>query len=385
MVYGEDSAKIIKPGDYLKDELEARGWTQNDLAAIMGRPPQAISEIIRGTKQITPETAIELALAFDTDWDLWSNLENNYRFELAKLKAEKKGSGDEIVRKRRLYSIAPIGEITKRGWIKEKTSFEELERDVCSFLQIKSLDEEPKISFGSDGATSFNFRRGPITKEVNWIAAWLRRVEQLAKDQPVGVFDPSKLEEKLPEILSLTSEPEKVANLPGILLDLGIHFVLVKHLSKTYIDGVKFQLGNNPVIGLSLRYDRIDAFWFTFFHELAHVFLQHSGISLDSLDVKDEEGSIGIEVEANDLAQKWLVNDEAYKSFVKEHNPYFSQIRIVEFAHKQARHPGIVLGRLQYDKYVGYNQLRSLLVKVSPYLEDWIDVPYPSEFARKSG
>jgi addiction module HigA family antidote len=72
-------AREITPGRILTRELEARGWTQKDLAGIMGRPTQAINKIVKGTKQITPETALELAEAFGTSAELWTNLEAQYR------------------------------------------------------------------------------------------------------------------------------------------------------------------------------------------------------------------------------------------------------------------------------------------------------------------
>jgi len=76
---------IIRPGDIIRRELTARGWTQKDLARIMGRPEQAISAICRGIKQITPETALQLAATFGTSAELWANLEAQYRLELARL------------------------------------------------------------------------------------------------------------------------------------------------------------------------------------------------------------------------------------------------------------------------------------------------------------
>jgi len=77
-------ARVTSPGRILLRELNARGWSQRDLAAIMGRPYQAINQIARGVKRITPETARELAQAFGTSPELWMNLEGNYRLQLAK-------------------------------------------------------------------------------------------------------------------------------------------------------------------------------------------------------------------------------------------------------------------------------------------------------------
>jgi len=72
-------ARLVTPGRIIADELEARGWTQRDLAAIMGWPEQAICEIMSARQEITPKTARELAQAFGTSAELWLNLETNYR------------------------------------------------------------------------------------------------------------------------------------------------------------------------------------------------------------------------------------------------------------------------------------------------------------------
>ena len=76
-------AVIATPGETLKEELEARGLSQKDLALIMGCPEQAISEIINARKQITPETAIELEQALGISAQFWVNLEANHQRHLA--------------------------------------------------------------------------------------------------------------------------------------------------------------------------------------------------------------------------------------------------------------------------------------------------------------
>ncbi len=85
-------ARGVAPGRILLRELESRGWTQKDLAEIVGRPVQTINEIVRGSKQITPETALELAETFETSPELWMNLEANYRLHLAPSYPSRQGS-----------------------------------------------------------------------------------------------------------------------------------------------------------------------------------------------------------------------------------------------------------------------------------------------------
>ncbi|MDZ8257669.1 HigA family addiction module antitoxin [Nostoc sp. ChiQUE01b] len=113
-------ARVPTPGKILSRELEARGWTQKDLAEIIGRPVQTINEIIRGTKQITPETAIKLSQALGTSAEFWTNLEVKYRLHLAGKEKKQEGKEQIITRKSQLYTILPMSEIIKNGWIKKQ-------------------------------------------------------------------------------------------------------------------------------------------------------------------------------------------------------------------------------------------------------------------------
>jgi HTH-type transcriptional regulator/antitoxin HigA len=72
-------AEVFPPGEFINDELQARGWTQTDLARILGRPLQTVNAIINGKKAITSQTAWELGAAFGTSPEFWMNLETAYR------------------------------------------------------------------------------------------------------------------------------------------------------------------------------------------------------------------------------------------------------------------------------------------------------------------
>jgi HTH-type transcriptional regulator/antitoxin HigA len=350
-------------------ELEARGWTQRDLAAIMDRPYQAINEIIKGSKQITPDTARELAKAFGTSMDFWMNLEANYRLFLAAQEDKEK----EIERRSRLYTIAPVAELTRRGWIQGAGDTDELENQVCSFLDIRSPYDTPAM----DARFRISESRGP---EDTAKVAWVKRVEQLARQQPAGEFDPERLQSHIPKITALMQHVEDVARAPDAFRNLGVHFLIVPHLSHAYLDGAALWVDGRPVIAVTLRYDRIDWFWFTVLHELAHILLDHP-TQLDSLFGDMGEDELGksqtAESEANEKANQWLLDPDELDGFIAMVSPYFSRAKIEAFAEKNRRHPGIVLGQLQHRQAVEYNHLRSLLVKVRPHLEEWVDTPVP--------
>src|SRR5260370_9871221 len=113
-------AEVFPPGEFIRDELEERGWTQADLAEIMMRPKAAINMIVTGKKGITAETATELASAFGTSAEFWLNLDSAYR--RSKVEVEK----DEIRQRAELFSLAPIKDMEKRGWIKPSDSLTDL-------------------------------------------------------------------------------------------------------------------------------------------------------------------------------------------------------------------------------------------------------------------
>lgn len=130
-------ARAVSPGRIIHRELEARGWSQRDLAVIMGRPYQAVNEIVGCVKRITPETARELAQAFGTTPEFWMNLETNYRLRLA----AQEDKEQEIASRSRLYSFKPVAELIRRGQINVTGDLDELEKQACAVLGVSSLDE----------------------------------------------------------------------------------------------------------------------------------------------------------------------------------------------------------------------------------------------------
>ncbi len=85
---------VFPPGEIIKDELEARGWTQARFAEILGRPHQVVNGILNGKREITPETALQIAAALGSSAEMWVRMEAEYRLHLAE---QKLGSCDAIV------------------------------------------------------------------------------------------------------------------------------------------------------------------------------------------------------------------------------------------------------------------------------------------------
>ena len=77
-------AEVFPPGEFIQEEMEARGWTQEELASIMGRPRRLVNELISGARGITAATAHDLGEAFGTGPEVWMNLESTYRLSLTR-------------------------------------------------------------------------------------------------------------------------------------------------------------------------------------------------------------------------------------------------------------------------------------------------------------
>ncbi len=351
----------IPPGEILKEELDARGWTQGDFAEITGKPLQAINAIIAGKKAITPETAILFSEALGTSPEFWLNLESAYRLDMLYQEQHK---AELVSRKAKLYSIAPVKELIKRGWIKASESINLLEAEVLDFLGISDMD--------TPSAIAANFRKsGTGVIDTPSLTAWIRKAEIEARKRSCPEFDLKKFRHSVKVLALLSAEEQTTRQIHQELCELGIRLVFVPHLPQTRVDGAAFWLDKkSPVVTLSLRMDRIDNFWFTLMHELAHLLeSSRSNVSYIDKDITDEPKN-EIERKANQTARDLLIPPQRFGDFVSRNKPYFSRKVVISFARDLGIHPAIVVGRLQYEKLIPYTNLRNLISKVRPIFSE---------------
>ena len=354
----------IPPGEILKEELEARGWTQADFADITGKPVQALNEIMGGKKAITPETAVLFSDALGTSAEFWLNLESAYRLDLVR---RKRNSISPVSRKARIYSLAPIKELLERGWIRRVDKIDELETEILKFLRLPSVDAVPSLA--ADFRTS---DAGALDSPA--LIAWIRKAQIEAEKISCPTFDRVQLKKALADLRSLSGSPEGIRTVIRRLRDLGVRTVLVSHLPQTRVDGAVFWLGSSsPVIALSLRIDRIDNFWFTLMHEIGHI-LEGPASRKGYVDSEiDKDPRNEREKRINLFARNQLIPPEKFAGFIKTTRPYFSRSKVINFAADIGVHPAIVVGRLQFEKEIPYTNLRNLLPKVSVLINRWGD------------
>jgi HTH-type transcriptional regulator/antitoxin HigA len=327
-------AEAFAPGEYLKDVLENRGWSQVAFAEIIGRPPRVVNEIIAGKRAVTPETARELAAALGTSAQYWLNLESAY--QLSKVPPV----DDRIAREAALRGRFPVRQMIQRGWIAASNDNAELEQSVLGYFGLRALSDP--IVFPHAARKK---EREDIT-ELQW--AWIYRVKQLASAVPVPRYSADKLRAALASLELLMMALEEIRQVPRILSECGVRFVVVEPIPGSEIQGVCFWIDGSPVIGLTLKGDYIDRFWFNLRHEIEHVL---NGDGKDG-PVTDEfkDGEVGrpdCERVADEAAAEFCVPQAHLHHFVARHDPAYSHINLLGFSRLMHRHPGIVAGQLQ--------------------------------------
>jgi HTH-type transcriptional regulator / antitoxin HigA len=354
-------AEVFPPGEFIKEEIEARGWSQVELAEILGRPPRLISELIAGKRAITPETARGLGDAFGTGAQFWMNLESSYR--LAQVKSD---SSNAVSRRAKLYAKAPVKEMMRRHWIEPTENIDVLQKRVLDFFHIESLEQEPQLLPHAARKSTSYASHTPAEQ------AWLSRAMQLAQAINVKTFSEMAFAAALSRLKTLLRDPEGTRQVPPILAEAGVRFLTIETLPQTRIDGACLWLNeNSPVIAMSLRFDRIDAFWHTLLHECAHLKYRHGiedGLMLDvnlvGEDTENRDEQSVAETQADEFAANFSIQKSELDNFIMRVRPLFSKAKIQGLAARLDVHPGIVVGQLQHRRAIPYSHNREMLTKV---------------------
>lgn len=351
-------AEIFHAGEFLKEELEARGWKQTELAEIIGRPTQAISEIVLGKRGITPETAKSFSAAFGTSAEYWMNLETAYQLSKATVQ-------EGVVKQRaKLYERFPVKEIIKRGWVEHSENPVVLEQRFLEFFGLNKIEDRPRFSFAGKKQ---NYSSDSMTQ-----IAWVKRANQLAGIVHAQKFDKSKLADLIAELKGRRQFVDSIREIPALLAKYGIRLVIVESITGMRMTGACFWLDKNkPVIALALTYDRVDNFWFTLFHELDHIEHeegQDTPILDDLTPGKNDDKEPAIERRANRRAEQEVVDYSELEGFIARVNPLFTLDQIKGFAKRLGIHPGIVVGQLQNRGLIHYSVHRSMLEKIREHI-----------------
>lgn len=329
------------PGATLKETLEERGISQSELAARMGMTDKTISQIINGIAPISFDTAFKLELVLGVPASIWNRLELAYRERLTKIEETSKLESDIA-----WLNEVPVKELIDRQYIEPTKDKSLLVWQLLEFFGVSSVTAWRDVLKGS----AVQFRGGEAhNKYPGYVAAWRRLGVLDAQEIATQPFDAQEFVAALKQALRITTMPatEWREKLIDLFAPTGVAVVLTEEIPRASISGAaRWLTKDKAMIQLSLKYKTDDQFWFSFFHEAGHI-LKHGKkqvfVDYGYNNESDEER------EANEFARDFLIPPQYIHRF-----PVMCKSRalVKAFANELKIAPGIVVGRLQHDKFL---------------------------------
>jgi HTH-type transcriptional regulator/antitoxin HigA len=343
----------------LRFRMEQAGLSPRDLIPFLGGRAK-VSEVLSGKRPLT----MQMARALHTNLGIPADV------LLQQPGAELPSALDDVDWKR-----FPLTEMAKRGWIKKQPNLLAHAEEIMLELieRAGGKDALPAALYRKNDHARANAKTDPYAlKAWCWEVLARANADRLPVTYKPGTID-LKFLRKVAR-LSWSAEGPKLAQ--EFLAKRGIHLVCLEHLPRTHLDGAALQLADGtPVIGLTLRYDRLDNFWFCLLHELAHIGRHMDGTKnneafIDDLSLRGVEGMRRDpkEDEADDWAEKGLIPAEIWQTSRISENP--SPLAVMELAQRLEIHPAIVAGRVRYEtknfrllsQFVGTGEVRRQLL-----------------------
>jgi HTH-type transcriptional regulator/antitoxin HigA len=345
------------PVGAIKFRMEQLGMSQSDLAPIFGSRAK-VSEVLGGKRDLT----LKMIRALNAHLGIPADVLIQDGGKLPSAPA-----GIELDR-------FPIAEMAKRGWIKKTADIKDRAEEIVQELIFRAGGDKavPRALFRQGGGARANAKT-----DVNALQAWCLHVLCKARKMGLeGIFRPGTIEpDFLRELARLSAFDEGPKLAKERLAKRGIALVAVTHLPKTYLDGAAlWTVDGVPVVGMTIRYDRLDNFWFCLLHELAHLgrHFQNGNdeVFIDDLQLRERnhERDDERERQADDWAQEALIPTEFWDDHPAQHSPTVQNV--LSLARKADVHPAIVAGRIRHEtgnyrllsQFVGAREVRPLLM-----------------------
>jgi len=337
-----------RPGKVLDEILNKREMSARELARRCGRSAKLIVEIISGKAPIEPETALQFEKVLGVDASVWLSIESAYRLHRAKAN-EEQSLANHIGWAKRFH----LEELYRLGVLEKLSDPAATVKQLLQFFGAGSVEAcQLRFKELADGA----YRHSPsfVSSEES-LLVWLRLGEQKAEEIACHEYDRSGFMEVLREIRELSvRSPEKfLPKIETLCAGAGVAFVIQRPIGKIALSGVsRWLTPRKALIQQTLRHKKNDHFWFTFFHEAAHLLL-HSRKSVFIEGEGDERtGKREEEQEADDWSSNFLIPTKAMEQFILE--GCFSEQDILNFAMEQRIAPGVIVGQLQKRQAINW-------------------------------
>lgn len=361
----------MRLSDFLAEQLEQKGWAGADVCAMLGGVPKSVaSKIINGRQAPTLHQMSLLAKMFDVSISeivLMRQADERHSLERGENAQDKQMLVIDI------FKTVPVSEMLKRRWasVNDRTDPDEIIRVFGPMLQ-QYRQQNGLAHKSGDIQSSFTPTQ----------SAWLFQVRRLAERMSAPDFNHNALEASLDEVRKIMLEGKNFKRLFSLLSSLGIRIVFVE-CQRSKIDGVCTWLDpKSPVIGMSLRFDRDDNFWFVLRHEIEHILQGYSEQS--TLDENLGSNTIGLlkkELSANKAASAFCAPQELVEDFIGKSGGRLREAEVAMFANQNKLLAGAFAGQIQH-RLNRYNILRNLLkpiresiISEAPMVDGWGRIP----------
>ena len=353
----------IKVGEYqtagqlLSAALRERGWTKRVLAAVLDLDQTTLGRILNDKKPVDAPLAIAFSEVFGIPAERLLTVQQEYELAKARLTT---APNESRVQRARLLSELPVAEMVSRGWIRP-----------VDVRDIAAVEAELTAFFGYEVEFPHAAKKTDAEEGPTWVQkAWLRVVRLLAEQVDAPRYSPAAVREAIDKLAALRQSVEGIGRVGSILNEAGIRYVVVESPTGAKIDGVCFWRNDmSPVIGMTLRHDRLDNFWFVLRHELEHVLRGHGRrVPMFDVDIEAERSVIREEERVADAAAAdFCVPAEQMDIFMAKKAPYFIERDILGFASMLKLHPALVVGQIQH-RTRRYDRFRKFLPRVREFV-----------------
>ena len=343
------------PISAIKFRMDLANLTSRDLMPFIGSRAK-VSEVLSGKRTITMSIARAL---------------HQHLGIPAEVLLQKPGASLPDTLPHIEYPKFPLRAMAKAGWIPHIQDLKDHAEEMITDLMERAG--------GREFATAPLYRKNDgrrVNAKTNEYAlrAWCWQVMARARENQSGVkYQPEAVTPQLlRQVACMSGSGDGPIRAKDLLALHGVEIEYVAHLPRTYLDGAVLSLPEGrPVIGLTLRYDRIDNYWFTVLHELAHICL-HLGVCSEETGFIDDHSLRGVksvgndttEQEADQLAQDALIPPDIWDAGSILENP--APMAVLSMASAAQIHPAIVAGRVRFEsgnyrllsQFVGTGEVR---------------------------
>ena len=337
------------PIQAIKFYMDARGLTQRDLVPLIGNRSK-VSEVLAGTRGLTMPMARALHRHLGIPADV-----------LLKEPVVQTGECNIELDWRQF----PLRQMAKRGWIENRSNLQENAKElVTELMQRAGHTQVASALFRKNDQNRANAKTDPYA-----LNAWCWRVLAQANEKtlPQRYRRPDNTMGLMNQVARLSPATDGPLRAVEFLAEHGIAVEILRHLPRTHLDGAAMKSAAGfPVIGLTLRYDRIDHFWYTLLHEISHA-IDHlddnrnsffDDFGIESVDNKEQD--------ADEKASESLIPRDDWLASGISQNP--SPMAVMALAHEVGVHPAIVAGRARHERqnyrlltqFVGTRTVRAL-------------------------